>query len=109
MRLAPGIRLGPYEIVAPIGAGGMGEVYRARDTRLAREVALKVLSAEFAAIRNGLQPAAGHRAIARVRAAKCVGATSAAHQYSATIPRRKPAQRTLLTQRWSNASRYERR
>ena len=48
MRLAPGTRLGPYEIVAPIGAGGMGEVYRARDTRLAREVALKVLSAEFA-------------------------------------------------------------
>ena len=48
MRLAPGTRLGPYEIVAPIGAGGMGEVYRARDTRLAREVALKVLPAEFA-------------------------------------------------------------
>jgi hypothetical protein len=36
-------RLGPYEIVAPIGAGGMGEVYRARDTRLGRDVAIKVL------------------------------------------------------------------
>ena len=44
MRLAPGSRLGPYEIVAPIGAGGMGEVYRARDTRLDRTVAIKILS-----------------------------------------------------------------
>jgi serine/threonine protein kinase len=43
MPLAPGTRLGPYEIVAPLGAGGMGEVYRARDTRLKREVAIKVL------------------------------------------------------------------
>jgi eukaryotic-like serine/threonine-protein kinase len=43
MALAAGTRLGPYEIVAPAGAGGMGEVYRARDTRLNREVAIKVL------------------------------------------------------------------
>jgi len=43
MPLTPGSRLGPYEIVAPIGAGGMGEVYRARDTRLGRDVAIKVL------------------------------------------------------------------
>ncbi|MCU0258590.1 MAG: serine/threonine protein kinase, partial [Solirubrobacteraceae bacterium] len=43
MTLAPGTRLGPYEIVAPRGAGGMGEVYRARDSRLGREVAVKVL------------------------------------------------------------------
>ena len=43
MPLVIGTRLGPYEIVAPIGAGGMGEVYRARDTRLGREVAIKIL------------------------------------------------------------------
>ena len=49
MKLDAGTRLGPYEIVAPLGAGGMGEVYRARDTRLDREVAVKVLPGELAA------------------------------------------------------------
>jgi len=43
MALAAGSRLGPYEILAPLGAGGMGEVYRARDTKLEREVAIKIL------------------------------------------------------------------
>ncbi len=43
MSLASGVRLGPYEIVSAVGAGGMGEVYRAKDTRLDRTVAIKVL------------------------------------------------------------------
>ena len=49
MALAPGARLGPYEIIGPLGAGGMGEVYRARDAKLNRDVALKILPDAFAA------------------------------------------------------------
>src|SRR5437868_5716340 len=49
MTLSPGTKLGPYEVVAPIGAGGMGEVYRAKDTRLERSVAIKILPAQFSA------------------------------------------------------------
>ena len=49
MTLSAGSRLGPYEIVSALGAGGMGEVYRARDTRIGRDVAIKVLPVEFAA------------------------------------------------------------
>src|SRR5262249_7461424 len=47
MTLAPGTRFGPYEVVGPLGAGGMGEVYRARDTRLERTVAIKILPAHL--------------------------------------------------------------
>jgi serine/threonine protein kinase len=48
MTVAPGSRLGPYEIVSRIGAGGMGEVFKARDTRLERSAAIKILPAELA-------------------------------------------------------------
>ncbi len=47
MTFKTGTQLGPYEIVAPLGAGGMGEVYRARDTKLDRDIAIKVLPATF--------------------------------------------------------------
>ena len=55
MPLVPGVRLGPYEVIAAIGAGGMGEVYRARDTRLARTVALKVLHGRPDSAANALE------------------------------------------------------
>ena len=56
MTLAAGTRLGPYEILAPLGAGGMGEVYRAKDPRLGREVAIKVLPASFSQDADRLAP-----------------------------------------------------
>ena len=50
MSVPDGTRLGPYEIVAPLGVGGMGEVYRATDSRLKRQVAIKILPAALATI-----------------------------------------------------------
>ena len=55
MQIKPGAKLGPYEIVAPIGAGGMGEVWRARDTRIGREVTIKILPPAFADDRDRLR------------------------------------------------------
>ena len=54
MTLSAGSRLGPYEILGPLGAGGMGEVYRARDTRLGREVAINVLPEALTSDRDRL-------------------------------------------------------
>jgi len=48
MSIKPGMRIGPYDVTAPLGAGGMGEVFRARDARLQRDVALKLLPDHFA-------------------------------------------------------------
>ncbi|HSD67436.1 MAG TPA: protein kinase, partial [Vicinamibacteria bacterium] len=64
MPFVAGSRLGPYEILAPLGAGGMGEVYRARDPRIGREVAVKVVAAEASQ-----DPAAARRFEQEVRAA----------------------------------------
>src|SRR5437588_4976388 len=55
MTISVGNRLGSYEVLAPLGAGGMGEVWRARDTRLGREVAIKVLPRELAADQDRLR------------------------------------------------------
>ena len=56
MTLSAGTRLGPYEIQSPLGAGGMGEVWRARDIRLEREVTVKVLPADLASLTKSRLP-----------------------------------------------------
>ena len=61
MPLSPGTTLGPYSVIAKIGEGGMGEVYRARDTKLDRDVALKVLPEAFTPDRDRLARVVGSR------------------------------------------------
>ena len=72
MALAPGVRLGPYAITAQIGVGGMGEVYRARDTKLDGDVAIKVLPRPYSCtnasvLTNSQTNAAGTWSAARIR------------------------------------------
>jgi serine/threonine protein kinase len=77
LALTPGTRLGPYEILSPIGAGGMGEVYRARDTRLDREVAVKVLAAfAEAGTTPGTSPAIDERVARFEREARAIATLS---------------------------------
>ena len=78
MNLSPGGRLGPYEIVGPLGAGGMGEVYRARDTRLERQVAIKLLPSHLA-----VDPDASARFERKARAIAAISHTNilAAHDF----------------------------
>ena len=65
MSLTAGARLGPYEILSALGAGGMGEVYRARDTRLQRDVAIKVLPEVFASDPVGSRASSAKRNCSR--------------------------------------------
>jgi len=65
MTIAPGTRLGPYEIISAIGAGGMGEVYKARDTRLDRITAIKVLTSQLAGDPQFLERSSAKRRASR--------------------------------------------
>ena len=65
MTLSPGTRLGPYEILASLGAGGMGEVYRAKDPRIDRTVALKLLPEEFFEDEEKRRASGARRALSR--------------------------------------------
>ena len=78
MTLATGTKLGPYEILSPLGAGGMGEVYRARDTKLDREVALKIVRPELA-----LEPGFLARFEREARLASGINHPNVAHIYGA--------------------------
>ena len=92
MPLSVGTRLGPYEVLSLMGAGGMGEVYKARDTRLDRTVAIKILPAELSADPD--------RRVRFEREARAVAALShphicALHDIGASTPATGPAQATL--------------
>ncbi len=79
MTLAPGTRLGPYEVLSAVGAGGMGEVYKARDTRLSRTVAIKVLPAGLAA-----DPDRRRRFEQEARTATCASSARWASKWAST-------------------------
>ena len=76
MNLATGTRLGPYEVLSPLGAGGMGQVYLAQDTKLDRKVALKILPAEVAANQERMR-----RFVQEAKAAAGLNHPNIAHVY----------------------------
>lgn len=92
MKLSPGTRLGPYEIKELIGSGGMGYVYRARDTRLGRDVAVKVLSSLGAADRHQL-----NRFLQEARAPSLVTIRTSSPSTTSAVP---TASRSLFTSSW---------
>src|SRR4029450_6522371 len=96
MSLGPGTRLGPYEIQSALGAGGMGEVYRARDTRLKRDVALKILPKSFASNPDWseLRHLAGRSTVPDRQAGERVERPAAAACRRAALRRRAEAPRT---------------
>ena len=103
MSLAAGVRLGPYEVVGSIGAGGMGEVYRAKDTRLWRDVAVKVLPPSFADDPDRLR-----RFEQEARAAGMLNHPNILAVYDIGTPRRRSLRR-LRAARRRDAARADRR
>jgi eukaryotic-like serine/threonine-protein kinase len=101
-RLGPGSHLGPFEILGPLGSGGMGEVYRARDTRLARDVAVKVLPSDFS-----LDPERRRRFEQEIRAASALNHPNLVSVLDAGVHAETPyivfelLQGQTLRQRWA--------
>ena len=106
MSLIAGARLGPYEIVGPLGAGGMGEVYRARDTRLKRDVAIKVLPGALRADRRAPRPLRARSARARRRSTTRTSRRSTASRKRAASTR--SCMELVEGRRWPTGSRADR-
>jgi serine/threonine protein kinase len=102
MSLTPGARLGVYEIVAIVGSGGMGEVYRARDARLNRDVAIKVLPASFSGDAERLDRSEHEARLLEARAGGDIDPSPDGQRFLANIATESPSLVTLLLN-WSGA------